>query len=243
MIRRAFVAPPGQRADVGRLQPARPLRARAPDEGSRRLSSRCARAPTCTGSPRPPSSTSPPRTITLEERQLGKVVNFATFAGQGPSALALQLGVGRRGQGVPRALRSPLRAGARVPRRAAPARERARLHRDDRGAPLADRRARVARLARSLVRRAPRTPRHARGLGRRRLAPRAARRRSRAARGRPAAVPLVQVLDEVLFEVPESELTEAARVRARRCGTRSTLEVPLVVGVEAGQNWADLEPA
>jgi hypothetical protein len=31
--------------------------------------------------------------ITLEERQIGKVVNFATFAGQGASALALQLGI------------------------------------------------------------------------------------------------------------------------------------------------------
>ncbi|HSN29266.1 MAG TPA: DNA polymerase, partial [Kofleriaceae bacterium] len=34
-----------------------------------------------------------PADITLEERQLGKVINFATFAGQGASALALQLGV------------------------------------------------------------------------------------------------------------------------------------------------------
>jgi DNA polymerase-1 len=35
----------------------------------------------------------PAEQISLEERQLGKVVNFATFAGQGASALALQLGV------------------------------------------------------------------------------------------------------------------------------------------------------
>src|SRR5262245_53055326 len=36
----------------------------------------------------------PVEAITADERQLGKVVNFATFAGQGASALALQLGVG-----------------------------------------------------------------------------------------------------------------------------------------------------
>src|SRR5205085_3470499 len=34
-----------------------------------------------------------PEAVTLEQRQLGKVVNFATFAGQGASALALQLGI------------------------------------------------------------------------------------------------------------------------------------------------------
>ena len=57
------------------------------------------------------------------------------------------------------------------------------------------------------------------------------------------ARPLVQVVDEVLFEVPEAELAAAARVRAQRdARTRSMLEVPLVVGVEAGRNWADLEP-
>src|SRR4029079_18384779 len=35
----------------------------------------------------------PIEAITTDDRQLGKVVNFATFAGQGASALALQLGV------------------------------------------------------------------------------------------------------------------------------------------------------
>ena len=48
-IRRAFVAPPGQPADVGRLQPARPPRARAPDEGSRARRAAARSAPTCTG--------------------------------------------------------------------------------------------------------------------------------------------------------------------------------------------------
>src|SRR6185503_14324645 len=35
----------------------------------------------------------PASKLTVEQRQLGKVVNFATFAGQGASALALQLGI------------------------------------------------------------------------------------------------------------------------------------------------------
>ena len=35
----------------------------------------------------------PPEAVTYEERQMGKVVNFATFAGQGASALGMQLGI------------------------------------------------------------------------------------------------------------------------------------------------------
>src|SRR5204862_2654864 len=35
----------------------------------------------------------PVDSITVDDRQIGKVVNFATFAGQGASALALQLGM------------------------------------------------------------------------------------------------------------------------------------------------------
>ncbi|HSN26061.1 MAG TPA: DNA polymerase, partial [Kofleriaceae bacterium] len=57
------------------------------------------------------------------------------------------------------------------------------------------------------------------------------------------AQPVVQVVDEVLFEVPRAELAEAARIAARAMREAyAPLEVPLVVGVEAGPNWADLEP-
>ena len=38
----------------------------------------------------------PAEAITPDQRQLGKVVNFATFAGQGACALALRSGVVRR---------------------------------------------------------------------------------------------------------------------------------------------------
>ncbi len=55
-------------------------------------------------------------------------------------------------------------------------------------------------------------------------------------------VPLLQILDEVLFEVPEEELARAARVCRDAMVHAYELEVPLVAGVEAGRNWADLEP-
>jgi DNA polymerase-1 len=55
-------------------------------------------------------------------------------------------------------------------------------------------------------------------------------------------VPLLQILDEVLFEVPESELQAAAKLCSETMKNAVQLEVPLRVGVEAGKNWADLEP-
>ena len=54
-------------------------------------------------------------------------------------------------------------------------------------------------------------------------------------------VPLLQILDEVLFEVPEAELERAARLCSEAMRSAFVLEVPLVVGVEAVKNWADLE--
>ena len=55
-------------------------------------------------------------------------------------------------------------------------------------------------------------------------------------------MPLLQILDEVLFEVPESELEVASNLCAQTMRKTFALEVPLRVGVEAGKNWADLEP-
>jgi DNA polymerase-1 len=52
----------------------------------------------------------------------------------------------------------------------------------------------------------------------------------------------VQVLDEVLFEVPEAEIADAARITADAMRNAFALEAPLRVGVEVGPNWADLEP-
>jgi DNA polymerase-1 len=46
----------------------------------------------------------------------------------------------------------------------------------------------------------------------------------------------------VLFEVPEAELDVTARIARTAMANAFALEVPLVVGVEAGRNWADLQP-
>ena len=54
-------------------------------------------------------------------------------------------------------------------------------------------------------------------------------------------MPVLQILDEVLFDVAESELLDAARITSHAMRHAFELEVPLVVGVEAGPNWADLE--
>jgi len=57
-----------------------------------------------------------------------------------------------------------------------------------------------------------------------------------------ATIPLLQILDEVLFEVPEEELATAAQVCADAMRNAWQLVVPLVVGVEAGRDWSALEP-
>ncbi len=56
------------------------------------------------------------------------------------------------------------------------------------------------------------------------------------------AVVVHSILDEVLFDVPAAELADAARVASQAMRGAFALIVPLVVGVEAGPNWADLEP-
>jgi DNA polymerase-1 len=185
----------------------------------------------------------PVESITTDDRQLGKVVNFATFAGQGASALALQLGV------------SPAEAKqliARFDARYAAVRafqdEQLRLARE-RGyiVTLAGRRWPIGGLEsldphdRSYAERLARRATHegsVADVSRRGLleADRALRREGLGAK------PLVQVVDEVLFEVPEAELAVAARVTATAMRHAFELEVPLVVGVEAGRTWADLEP-
>jgi DNA polymerase-1 len=52
----------------------------------------------------------------------------------------------------------------------------------------------------------------------------------------------VQVLDEVVFEVPDAEVPRAAELTADAMRNAFALEAPLRVGVEVGPNWADLEP-
>jgi len=181
--------------------------------------------------------------ITLDERQLGKVVNFATFAGQGASALALQLGVSAA---------EAKEYIARFDRRYALVRafqdEQLRLARE-RGyiVTIAGRRWPIGGLEsldshdRSYAERLARRATHegsVSDVSRRALldADRALRREKL------VAEPVLQILDEVLFDVPEAELADAARIAAAAMRHAFELEVPLVVGIEVGRTWADLEP-
>jgi DNA polymerase-1 len=185
----------------------------------------------------------PAEEITLEQRQLGKVVNFATFAGQGASALALQLGISAQ---------QAKDYIARFDRHYAKVRafqdDQLRLAREH-GAivTIAGRRWPIGGLEsldphdRSYAERLARRATHeasVQDVSRRALleADRAIRREGL------GTVPVLQILDEVLFDVPETELAIAARVCSEAMRHAYELEVPLVVGVEAGKNWADLEP-
>ncbi len=185
----------------------------------------------------------PAEALTTEERQLGKVVNFATFAGQGASALALQLGISAA---------EAKEYIARFDRHYA----KVRAFQDEQ-LELAKTRGYVVTIAgrkwpigdlesldnqlRSYAERMARRATHeasVQDVSRRALvdADRALRREGL------ETVPVLQILDEVLFEVPEAELETAARVASHAMRHAYELEVPLVVGVEAGKNWADLEP-
>lgn len=185
----------------------------------------------------------PPEAVTPAERQLGKVVNFATFAGQGASALALQLGVdaAEAKQLIARFDRTYAKVREFQDEQARLARERGYL------VTLAGRRWPIGGLesldpqVRSYAERLSRRATHegsVADVGRRGLldADRALRRAGL------AAAPLVQVLDEVLFEVPEAELADAARLAADAMRGAFALQAPLRVGVEVGPNWADLAP-
>ncbi len=181
--------------------------------------------------------------VSVEERQLGKVVNFATFAGQGASALALQLGISAQ---------EAKEYIARFDRHYAEVRafqdEQLRLAREQGYiVTIAGRRWPIGGLesldnqVRSYAERMARRATHeasVQDVSRQALLE-ADRAIERAGLG---TVPVLQVLDEVLFDVPEAELATAARICADAMKNAYDLEVPLVVGVEAGKNWADLEP-
>ena len=241
-IRRAFVAPPGRllmSVDFNQLglyvlahltkDPAlvEPLRERA---DMHRLTAAAVLE-------------KPAEQITAEERQIGKVVNFATFAGQGASALALSLGIT-----AAEAKQYIARFDHRYARVRAFQDEQLRLAREQGFiVTLAGRRWPIGGLTsldsqlRSYAERMARRGTHegsVADVSRRALleAERALRRTNL------SAVPLVEVVDEILFEVAESELAEAARICSHAMSHAFELEVPLVVGVEAGKTWAELEP-
>jgi DNA polymerase I len=241
-IRRAFVAPPGRllmSVDFNQLglyvlahltkDPAlvEPLRTRADMHGL--TASAVLEKPLAE--------------ITLEERQLGKVVNFATFAGQGPSALALQLGISaaEAKQYIARFDRHYAGVRAFQDEQLRLAKERGYI------VTLAGRRWPIGGLEsldsqlRSYAERLARRATHEGSVAD--VSRRALLEADRALRNsKLSAVPLVEVVDEILFEVAESELAEAAAVCSDAMTRAFELEVPLVVGVEAGKTWADLEP-
>jgi DNA polymerase-1 len=184
-----------------------------------------------------------PEAVTLEQRQLGKVVNFATFAGQGASALALQLNVSaaQAKEYIARFDRHYAKVRAFQDEQLRLARERGYIQ------TIAGRRWPIGGLEsldnqdRSYAERLARRATHeasVQDVSRRALmeADRAIKREGL------AAYPLVQILDEVLFDVAEDELEKTARVCAHAMKHAYELEVPLKVSVEAGKNWADLEP-
>lgn len=181
--------------------------------------------------------------ITPDERQLGKVVNFATFAGQGASALAAMLNLSAQ---------EAKQLIARFDRRYAQVRafqdEQLRLARE-RGyiRTIAGRHWPIGGLEsmdphdRSYAERLGRRATHegsVSDVSRRGLLD--ADRALRAAGLR--AAPVLQILDEVLFEVPAGELEVAAPLAAGAMRDAFALEVPLRVGAKAGPTWADLEP-
>ena len=56
------------------------------------------------------------------------------------------------------------------------------------------------------------------------------------------AFPVLQMLDEVLFEVPDDELYEELRLTANAMREAYDLHVPLRVTAKAGARWGSLEP-
>jgi DNA polymerase-1 len=184
----------------------------------------------------------PIESLTHAQRQVGKVVNFASFAGQGASALGMMLGL------TPADSKAYL---ARFDRHYAGVRafQDEQLHlAKERGyvETIAGRRWPIGGLEsldsqlRSYAERLARRATHegsVSDVSRRALleVDHALRREGL------ATVPLVQMLDEVIFEVPEAELPRAAAVCAGAMQMAFVLEVPLVVGVEVGKTWADLK--
>jgi DNA polymerase-1 len=184
-----------------------------------------------------------PAAVTTEQRQLGKVVNFATFAGQGASALALQLGISaaQAKEYIARFDRHYAKVRAFQDEQLRLAKEQGYIvtiggrHWPIGGLESLDNQLRsyAERLARRATHEAS-----VQDVSRKALleADRLIRREGLGAR------PVLQVLDEVLFDLPENELTHCSHVLSEAMKNAYKLEVPLVVGVEAGPNWADLVP-
>ncbi|MFO0556002.1 MAG: DNA polymerase [Polyangiaceae bacterium] len=179
--------------------------------------------------------------VTRDQRQLGKVVNFATFAGQGPSALALQLGLPAQEAQALIARFDAHYAGVRAYQDT----QLERAARDGVITTIAGRKWPIGGLSaldpmvRSNAERMARRAGHEgsvadvsrRGLL---LADRALRAANL------LSAPLLQVHDEVLFEVPEAEIDACAALAAAAMRGAFELRVPLRVGCKVGPSWGEL---
>ncbi len=184
-----------------------------------------------------------PEDIGPAERQLGKVVNFATFAGQGASALSLQLGVSAQEakQLIERFDRHYAVVRAFQDEQLRLARERGYIE------TIAGRRWPIGGLAAldpQILSQAERMARRATHEGSVADVSRRGLLRADQALGAAGsrAQPLLQMHDEVLFEVPEEEVADSARIAAEAMRNAFALEVPLRVGCKAGKSWGELVP-
>lgn len=185
----------------------------------------------------------PVASVGKAERQKGKVVNFATFAGQGPSALSLQLGLSAQEAKllIERFDRHYAQVRAFQERQLALSREQGFIITlAGRKWPIGDLsaldpqiRSNADRMARRATHEGSVADVSRRGLLRADQALRAAGLRAQA---------LLQVHDEVLFEVPEEELVQAAEIASEAMRRAFDLLVPLRVGCKSGSNWGELQP-
>jgi DNA polymerase-1 len=61
--------------------------------------------------------------------------------------------------------------------------------------------------------------------------------------GKSRALMLLQVHDELLFEVPEDETAALATLVKKEMESVHKLKVPLVADMKAGKNWRDMTAA
>ncbi len=181
-----------------------------------------------------------PEAVSKEQRDVGKTVNFATIYGQGATALGQILGIARKD--AQRYIEQYFEAYAGV--RAWLDATIAEAHEKGYVTTLLGRRRIIPELSmrnetdRAAGERiAANTPIQGSAADLCKLAMLAID------RGLPAVAPrarmLLQVHDELVFEVPESEVAETEKLVRAEMERPYPLDVPLVVGVGVGRSWGD----
>ena len=181
-----------------------------------------------------------PEAVSKEQRDVGKTVNFATIYGQGATALGQILGIARKD--AQRYIEQYFEAYAGVRRwldaTIAEAHEKGyvtTLLGRRRVIPELSMRNETDRAAGERI--AANTPIQGSAADLCKLAMLAID------RGLPAVAPharmLLQVHDELVFEVPEGEVAETERLVRAEMERPYPLDVPLVVGVGVGRSWGD----